>query len=59
MHKNYSYCLWSKLTRVHAVDALRRFIVKKGYVAVDGTSLTVTTVDPERSRFSVMLIAHT
>eukprot|EP00041_Stephanoeca_diplocostata_P016853 m.334421 g.334421 ORF g.334421 m.334421 type:complete len:439 (-) comp20505_c1_seq4:91-1407(-) len=38
---------------------LLRYIVKKGYVAVDGTSLTVTTVDHERHRFSVMLIAHT
>jgi len=36
-----------------------RYIIPKGYVAIDGTSLTVTSVsDPERT-FGVMLIAHT
>ncbi|KAA0148656.1 hypothetical protein FNF27_00754 [Cafeteria roenbergensis] len=38
---------------------LMRFIVEKGYVAVDGASLTVTAVDVARRRFSFMLIPHT
>mmetsp|Transcript_3088 Transcript_3088/g.9431 ORF Transcript_3088/g.9431 Transcript_3088/m.9431 type:complete len:259 (-) Transcript_3088:1652-2428(-) len=33
------------------------FVVEKGYVAVDGTSLTVCDVDD--SSFTVMLVAHT
>lgn len=33
------------------------YIVEKGYVALDGTSLTITAVDD--STFSVMLIAYT
>ena len=37
--------------------ALAKMIVHKGYVAVDGTSLTVTAVGPDS--FAVTLIAHT
>jgi len=37
--------------------ALRRLIVEKGYVAVDGISLTVAAVEPER--FAVALIPET
>lgn len=33
------------------------YIVEKGYIALDGTSLTITAVDDET--FSVMLIAYT
>jgi riboflavin synthase len=33
------------------------YIVEKGYIALDGTSLTITGVDD--TSFSVMLIAHT
>jgi len=33
------------------------YIVEKGYIALDGTSLTITAVDA--STFSVMLIAYT
>lgn len=36
-----------------------QYIVEKGFVAIDGTSLTVTTVDDAKGTFSVMLIAHT
>jgi riboflavin synthase len=36
---------------------LRRFVVEKGSVAVDGVSLTATAVEDER--FSVALIPHT
>eukprot|EP00039_Didymoeca_costata_P020099 m.340066 g.340066 ORF g.340066 m.340066 type:complete len:418 (+) comp19109_c0_seq1:192-1445(+) len=39
--------------------SLLRFIVEKGYIAIDGTSLTVCTVNHEESKFSVMLVAHT
>src|SRR5271154_434512 len=33
------------------------YIVEKGYIALDGTSLTITAVD--ETTFSVMLIAYT
>merc|ERR1712195_409485 len=36
-----------------------QYIVPKGYIAVDGTSLTVCTVDREAGWFNLMLIAHT
>lgn len=35
------------------------YIVEKGFIAIDGTSLTVTSVDDDANTFSVMLIAHT
>ncbi|GAA96068.1 uncharacterized protein L969DRAFT_87215 [Mixia osmundae IAM 14324] len=34
-------------------------IIEKGYIALDGTSLTITEVDDTQRRFGVMLIAHT
>ncbi len=40
-----------------APEALAKFIAVKGSVALDGTSLTVNTV--ERNRFSCLLIPHT
>lgn len=42
---------------VQADPALLRYIVPKGYVALDGTSLTVIDVLPDR--FTFMLIAYT
>merc|ERR1719213_1419292 len=36
-----------------------RYVVPKGYIAVDGTSLTVCEVNREEGRFNLMLIAHT
>ena len=36
-----------------------RYIVKKGYVTLDGASLTVTTVDDEEGWFEIMMIAYT
>lgn len=36
-----------------------KYIVHKGYIAIDGTSLTVCDVDRINNRFSIMLIAHT
>ena len=45
--------------RLHVVlpDALAPFIVEKGYVAVDGVSLTVASCD--RERFTIALIPET
>ena len=42
---------------IEAPPALARFIAEKGSVSLDGTSLTVNTV--EGNRFSVLLIPHT
>ena len=36
-----------------------RYVVKKGYVTLDGASLTVTAVDDEEGWWEVMLIAYT
>lgn len=41
------------------VPSLMRYIVPKGYVAIDGASLTVTRVDDAARTFGVMLIQHT
>ncbi|OUM54680.1 hypothetical protein BVG19_g4100 [[Candida] boidinii] len=35
------------------------YIVHKGFICVDGTSLTVTNVDYENSRFKIMMVAYT
>lgn len=45
------------LVRIDAAEALLRYIVEKGFVAVDGASLTVTDVD-SRS-FGVSLVPYT
>ncbi len=42
---------------IEAPTSLARFIAEKGSVALDGTSLTVNSVDG--NRFSVLLIPHT
>jgi riboflavin synthase len=42
---------------VQAAPALLRYVVPKGYIAVDGTSLTVIDVLPDR--FTFMLVAYT
>ncbi|KAF3923004.1 hypothetical protein ABW20_dc0103570 [Dactylellina cionopaga] len=39
--------------------ALMRYIVEKGFVTVDGASLTVTHVNDATAEFGVMLIAYT
>ncbi|KAF7302713.1 hypothetical protein HMN09_00906200 [Mycena chlorophos] len=38
---------------------LLAYIIPKGYVTIDGASLTLTNVDDAQRRFSVMLIQHT
>lgn len=35
------------------------YIVEKGFISVDGASLTVTAVDDENATFSIMMIAYT
>eukprot|EP00850_Spirogloea_muscicola_P009168 SM000051S17528 [mRNA] locus=s51:23171:26056:- [translate_table: standard] len=44
---------------VETSPQLLRYIVPKGYVAIDGTSLTVVHVMDEISSFSFMLVAYT
>ena len=39
--------------------SLLPYIIPKGYIAIDGTSLTITQVDDQRRAFGVMLIKHT
>ncbi|EDK45918.1 riboflavin synthase alpha chain [Lodderomyces elongisporus NRRL YB-4239] len=34
------------------------YIVHKGFIAIDGTSLTVTNVDDTKAQFSIMLISY-
>lgn len=48
--------LWVK---VKASPAILPYIVEKGYIAVDGTSLTVCEVDRTEGWFTFMLIAYT
>ncbi|ORX49082.1 alpha subunit of riboflavin synthase, partial [Hesseltinella vesiculosa] len=38
---------------------IMRFIIPKGFIALDGTSLTVCDVDDNTRSFSIMMIAHT
>lgn len=40
-------------------EDLMLFLIPKGYVAIDGASLTLTAVKDKDRSFSVMLIAHT
>ncbi|KAI7902377.1 alpha subunit of riboflavin synthase [Cokeromyces recurvatus] len=36
-----------------------RYIIPKGFICLDGTSLTVCDVDDDQCTFSIMMIAHT
>lgn len=36
-----------------------RYVIPKGFICLDGTSLTVCDVDDEERTFSIMMIAHT
>jgi len=49
--------MWYKIT-VDEPDLLR-YIVPKGFIAIDGTSLTVVDVNPEEQWFSFMLVEYT
>ena len=33
--------------------------MEKGFIAIDGTSLTVTDVDHEQSEFSILMVSYT
>ncbi|KAH8997558.1 hypothetical protein EDB92DRAFT_1840382 [Lactarius akahatsu] len=39
--------------------SLLPYLIPKGYVTIDGTSLTLTEVDDEKRTFGIMLIQHT
>jgi riboflavin synthase len=47
----------SILVRIAAPDEMLRYVVERGYVAVDGASLTVMALHPDG--FSVSLVHHT
>jgi riboflavin synthase len=36
-----------------------RYVIPKGFICLDGTSLTVCDVDDDKRTFSIMMIAHT
>jgi len=48
--------LWIK---VNLPDTFMRYIVPKGFICIDGTSLTICDVDTKTNCFTFMLIAHT
>ena len=48
-----------RLTFELADETMLPYLVPKGYVTLDGASLTLTFVDDEQRKFGVMLITHT
>ena len=42
-----------------ARESLLPYLIPKGYITIDGTSLTLTEVDDDKRTFGVMLIQHT
>eukprot|EP00656_Telonema_subtile_P001824 TRINITY_DN1078_c0_g1_i3.p2 TRINITY_DN1078_c0_g1~~TRINITY_DN1078_c0_g1_i3.p2 ORF type:complete len:429 (-),score=134.71 TRINITY_DN1078_c0_g1_i3:120-1406(-) len=48
--------LW---VNIAAAPEVMRYVVPKGYIAVDGTSLTVCKVNQAEGWFNLMLVAHT
>jgi riboflavin synthase len=49
----------STLVRISAAPAVLRYVVEKGSITVDGTSLTITTIDDRESTFGVALVPYT
>lgn len=49
----------SIVVKIKAPEELMRYIVPKGFIALDGTSLTVCEVDNRECTFTVMLVAYT
>lgn len=49
----------SLVFRIHVERHLMSYIVPKGFIAIDGTSLTVIDTDAESCTFSFMLIEYT
>ena len=45
--------------KVQVSPSLLRYIVTKGFIAIDGTSLTVCDVFPETNEFTFMLVEYT
>jgi len=39
--------------------SIQHYLIEKGFVTLDGASLTITSVDDSERTFGVMLIAHT
>ncbi|CAG8544395.1 9402_t:CDS:2 [Ambispora gerdemannii] len=52
-----SNSLWFKFTL--ADPSYLRYIIQKGYITIDGTSLTVCEVNDKEAWFTIMLVAHT
>ena len=53
--------LWIKVEVPDSIDGedLIKYIVPKGFIAIDGTSLTVVEVNPDEKWFTFMLIEYT
>ncbi|KAG0168317.1 Riboflavin synthase alpha chain [Apophysomyces sp. BC1034] len=51
--------LWFKFQVDEDVKDLMRYIIPKGFITLDGTSLTVCDVDDDERTFTIMMIAHT
>lgn len=51
--------IWFKFQLDEESKDLMRFIIPKGFITLDGTSLTVCDVDDAERTFSIMMIAHT
>ncbi|MYN14395.1 riboflavin synthase subunit alpha [Pusillimonas sp. TS35] len=49
----------NKVLRIHIPRAFRKYVFAKGYIAVNGASLTVSDVDREAGWFEVWLIPET
>ena len=52
-------CVFVHATQVKAPKELMKYIVPKGFIAIDGTSLTVCKVNFEECWFTFMLIDYT
>lgn len=44
---------------IHIPHDYMKYIVQKGYIAIDGTSLTVCDIFDEQDAFTFMMIAYT
>ncbi|KAI9280380.1 alpha subunit of riboflavin synthase [Sporodiniella umbellata] len=51
--------IWYTFQMVSEDKDKMRYIIPKGYICLDGTSLTVCDVDDDQRTFSIMMIAHT
>ncbi|KAF7722850.1 Riboflavin synthase alpha chain [Apophysomyces ossiformis] len=51
--------LWFRLQLDEDAKDLMRYIIPKGFITLDGTSLTVCDVEDDERTFTIMMIAHT